>query len=147
MELKKSKQSRRIGVIANFKSIIGIVLLFEIINSGLLPKRLLIFELIPVFFLLCSYIIFFGKTGLWKFTHKPTQMLDEREIQITNRALRFSYIFFTIFSLSLFVVYNVLNIKINMVLVTSLIYTAHILPAYYISWTEERTIHDNLEND
>ena len=138
MELKKSIQSRKIGVLTNLSSLIAIVFFFECIRMGVLPKSSLIFELIPFFFLLFSYFIFFGKTGLWNFTHKSQKDLDEREIQLSNNSLRFSYLLFTISSLSIFVLYNVLGIDINMVLIASLIYLAHILPSYFIAWTEKR---------
>lgn len=140
MELKKSKQSRRFGILTNINSLIAIVLLFEFIRMGILPKGSLIFELIPFFFLLCSYFIFFGKTGLWKFTHKSQNDLDEREIQLSNNSLRFSYLVFTVLSLSIFILYNVLGLRINMVLIASLIYLAHILPSYFIAWTEKSVL-------
>ncbi len=137
MELKKSKQSRRFGILTNINSLIAIILLFECIRIGIIPKSSLVFELIPLFFLLFSYFIFFAKTGLWNFTHKSQKDLDEREIQLSNKSLRFSYLIFTISSLSIFVLYNILGISINMVLIASLIYLAHILPSYFIAWTEE----------
>ena len=105
MELKNSIQNRRLGIIINFKSLIALVLLFEFIRLGILPRYSLIFEIIPFLVLITSYIIYFGKTGLWKFTHKPVNQLDEREIQLSNQSLRFSYLIFTIFVLSLFIIY------------------------------------------
>ena len=140
MELKKSTQSRRVGILTNFNSLVAIVLLFEIIRIGILPTSSLIYLFIPFLFLIISYIAFFGKTGLWKFTHKSPKQLDEREIQLSNKSLRFSYILFTILSLGIFILYNVTGLSINMVLIVSLIYLAHILPAYFISWTEKSTI-------
>ncbi|MBU8893217.1 MAG: hypothetical protein KOO66_10590 [Bacteroidales bacterium] len=136
MELKTSKSNRRIGVILNFICITSIVLLFELIKLKRNPT-LLIYELIPLVILVIGYIIYFGKTGLWKFTHKSLNDLDERELQLSNKSLRFSYIIFTIFTLGLFLIYSVIELNINMVLVVSLLYLAHILPSYFISWTEE----------
>lgn len=139
MELTKSKLNRRIGVILNFACIILIVAFFELIKLGTFSKDFILIEIIPVILLITLYVIYFGKTGLWKFTHKSVSSLDEREIQLTNQALRFSYTLFTIISLSLFIIYNVLGLNINMVLIVSLIYLAHILPSYFISWTENIT--------
>lgn len=136
MELKKSVTNRRIGIILNFICLTTIILLFELIK----PKqnsKLLTYELIPLAILIIGYIIYFGKTGLWKFTHKSLSKLDEHEIQLTNKSLRFSYVIFTIITLSTFGIYSILELQINMVLITSLIYLAHILPSYYISWTEK----------
>ena len=140
MKLKHPKQIRRIGIIINFKSLVGLVILFELMKMGILSQKSIIFELIPFAILIISYIVYFGRTGLWKFTHKSVAKLDEREVQLSNRSLRFSYSVFTILSLSLFLIYNLLGIGINVVLIVSLIYIAHILPSYFISWTEKPII-------
>ena len=139
MELTTSKSNRRIGVIINFICLTVIVLLFELIKLKREPI-LLIYELIPFGIFILSYIIYFVKTGLWKFTHKSLNKLDEREIQLTNKSLRFSYSIFTIITLSLFMIYTLLGLQVNMVLVVSLLFLAHILPAYYISWTAKQII-------
>ncbi len=142
MKFKHTKQIRRIGIIINFKSLVAIVLFFEFIRTGIIPKKFIILELIPFAILLISYILYFGRTGIWNFTHKSTDKLDEREIQLTNQSLRFSYSVFTVITLSLFMIYTLLEIQVNMVLVVSLLYLAHILPSYFISWTEKSTINE-----
>ncbi len=142
MELKTSKSSRRIGVILNFICLTAIVLLFELIKLKQNPK-LLIYELFPLGIFVISYFIYFGKTGLWKFTHKSLNKLDEREIQLTNKSLRFSYFLFAVITLSLFMIYTLLGLQVNMVLMVSLLFLAHILPAYFISWTAKKIIEED----
>lgn len=62
---------------------------------------------------------------------------------LTNYSLRKAYSFFTISVLSLFVCYSLFNIQANMVLIMSLIYLAHILPAYIIGWTAKNIVEDD----
>ena len=140
MELNKSKTNRRLGIILNFLCLILIVLIYELVKSGILIQKYLLFEIAPVTLLIITDIILFGKTKLWKFTHKPYDKLDEREMQLSNQSLRFSYSFFIILSLGLLYTYNLWGIKINVLLIASLLYMAHTLPAYFISWTEKATI-------
>ena len=140
MELKTSKSKRRIGIIINFICLISIVFIYELIKSGIIIQKYLLLEIAPAALLIITDINYFGRTGLWKFTHKSVAKLDEREVQLSNRSLRFSYSVFTILSLSLFLIYNLLGIGINVVLIVSLIYIAHILPSYFISWTEKPII-------
>jgi hypothetical protein len=143
MELKTSKSNRRIGITINFICLILIVLIYELLKSGILIQKYLLLEIAPVALLIITDIMLFGKTKLWKFTHKPYDKLDEREKQLSNQSLRFSYSFFTIFSLALLYTYNLWGIKINIILIASLIYMAHTLPAYFISWTANKIIEEN----
>ncbi len=142
MELKKSKQIRRIGVTLNFSFLFLSALLFELIRFEMISAnyKSISLVLIPIVFI--THYNLFGKTGLWKFTHKKYKLLDEREIQLTNHALRFSFALFAVSILSYLLIFNWLDLKIHMVEIASFLYLAHILPAYYISWTEESTINE-----
>jgi len=140
MELKTSKSKRRIGIIINFICLISIVFIYELIKSGIIIQKYLLLEIAPAALLIITDIKLFWKTKLWKFTHKPYDKLDEREMQLSNQSLRFSYSFFTILSLALLYTYNLWGIKINLLLIGSLLYMAHTLPAYFLSWTEKPII-------
>lgn len=140
MEIKKSKTSRRIGVVINFLCLILNVLLYEFVRLESFPQKYLFVRLAIIIIIFITHFTFFGKTGLWKFTHKSTKLLDEREIELSNRALRFSYSMFAVLLLSFLLILNQLNISINIVEIISFLYLAHILPAYFISWTEKPSI-------
>jgi len=142
MDIKMPKSKRRMLIVINLICLVLLVLIFELIKSGFFTQKHLILEIAPIAILISTYIQLFGKTGLWKFTHKPYDKLDEREAQLSNRSLRFSYSFFTILSLALLYTYNLWGLKINVVLIASLLYLAHTLPAFFISWTEKAIIYE-----
>ena len=85
-----------------------------------------------------SLVVTYVKTGLWKFTHKSLDKLDEREVLLTSKSLRYAYSIFTIIVLGLLLSFSVIERQINIVLVVSLILVAHILPASVIAWTQKR---------
>jgi hypothetical protein len=106
MKIKMPKSERRMWIIINFLSLIIIVAIFEFIKSGFLTQKHLLFEIVPIALLVITNIILFGKTKIMRFTHKSYDKLDEREAQLSNRSLRFSYSFFAILSLGLLYTYN-----------------------------------------
>lgn len=137
MELNKSIKSRRVGVILNFLLLALIIFQNELIRFDLLPQNYKYLKIILIVFILITHFSFFGKTGLWKFTHKRKNDLDERELELSNQALRFSYSVFAVLIISFLYIFNWLNFKVTMIEIGSFLYLAHVLPAYYISWTEK----------
>ncbi len=137
MEMKKSIEKRRMGVILTLLSLGLMVFIFEygkieqwntvLQISGILSIIVFIASLIPTFF----------KTGLWKFIHKPLKELDEREIVLTSKSLRYAYSIFTVVVLSLLLILAITTLQIDVVLVAALILFAHLLPASVIAWTEK----------
>ncbi|MEA3445079.1 MAG: hypothetical protein U9R19_10185 [Bacteroidota bacterium] len=142
MEFKKSIRKRRIGVVITFLSLLCAVSIFEYGKTGQWNIILQIAGIISLITFLVSVGITFYKTGLWKFTHKPIEKLDEREIALTSKSLRYAYAIFTVIVLLLLLSFSLIEKPINVVLVASLIIFAHILPASIIAWTEE-----NFENE
>jgi hypothetical protein len=91
-----------------------------------------------------SFIMVHIKTRLWHLGHARTDDLDERQIQITHESLRHSYIYFTIISLTIFLVADVYRqfpinaTEITMTpMIAGLIYLAHTLPSSVLAWTEK----------
>lgn len=83
------------------------------------------------------------KSGLWKLTHSRTEILDERQLQVTHNAISRSYGIFAIVCLVIMLLHAVLyrlvpgvNFIITVPLAVSLIYLAHTLPASILTWTE-----------
>ena len=141
-----SKRSRRMLIISNYLSLIIMEILyyFALIRSNL-PH---FFDFIGIFMLIITGVTFvyvYVKTGLWKLTHSKTDKLDERQIELTHRALSKSYALFAVLCLSIMMIHATLYrllpenfFIITMPLVAGLIYCSHILPASIIAWGDEK---------
>jgi len=138
MEQNKSLSRRRLGVIITFLSLFGIVSIFEYGISQQWNGILKIAEFTLLLIFIISLVLTYLKTGLWKFTHKSLAELDEREIALTSKSLRYAYAIFTIFLLILLFSYSIFDYRLSIVLVTSLILFAHLLPASVIAWTDSK---------
>ena len=133
-----SKTSRRVWVVINYLSLIMLIILYRF---GHLKgwNVLIVVSLIVVFILLqLSFTKLYKKTGLWKLVHTSVKELDEREIQLTHEALRYSYSIFVITCLLIIFIASILEIDmiIDVVSGVALLYLAHTLPASVIAWTE-----------
>ncbi len=135
--MKKSIKKRRIGVIFTLLSLCSMVLIFEYCKIEQRDSAIIAIEIIPIIIFIVSFILTFIKTGLWGFIHKPLKKLDEREIALTSKSLRYAYGIFTVVTLILLLSLAITYTQIDVVLVASLILFAHILPASYIAWTEK----------
>ncbi len=137
MEIRKSVKKRRIGVIFTLLSLCSMVLLFEYCKVEQRDSAMIAIEIIPFTIFLVSFIVTFIKTGLWGFIHKPLKKLDEREIAVTSKSLRYAYSIFAVVVLFILLSIATTNLQVDVVLVASLILFAHILPASVIAWTEK----------
>lgn len=97
----------------------------------------IVIEIIAIIIFSASFALTFIKTGLWRFIHKPLKKLDEREITLTSKSLRYAYGIFTVIVLVLLLSFAITDTPIDVVIVASLILFAHILPASIIAWTEK----------
>jgi len=140
MELNKSLNKRRFGVIVTLLSLISIVSIFEYGRLEQWNAVLQIFSIILIVVFIISFVFTFIKTGLWRFTHKPLKNLDEREIKLTSKSLRYAYSFFTIVVLLLLLSFALFEKPIHVVFVVFLILFAHLLPASVIAWSEKTVI-------
>ncbi len=137
MELQKSIKNRRVGVILTYISLFIIVLIFEYCSVRKWTNILITIEIISIVVLLLSFVFTYLKTGLWRFIHKPLKKLDEREIALTSKSLRYAYGIFTVIILFLLLSFTLTGMTLNIVIIVSLIVFAHILPASIIAWTEK----------
>ena len=137
MEMKKSIKKRRIGVIFTLLSLCSMVLIFEYCKIEQRDSAIIAIEIIPIIIFIVSFILTFIKTGLWGFIHKPLKKLDEREIALTSKSLRYAYGIFTVVTLILLLSLAITYTQIDVVIVVSQILFAHILPACCIAWTEK----------
>ena len=125
---------RRYGVVITLLSLLSTAIIFEYWKNGHLNAILKISEFISLIVLVISITITYINTGLWKFTHTSLEKLDEREVALTSKSLRYAYSIFTIIVLILLLSFSIVEKPINIVLVTSLILLAHLLPASVIIW-------------
>ncbi len=140
MEQKKSISKRRLGVVITFISLFSIVSIFEYGRIEHLLEQNIILQIagiISLIVFILSIVFTFIKTGLWKFTHKSLDKLDEREIALTSKSLRYAYGIFTVFLLLLLFSFSIFDKHLSIILVASLIIFAHLLPASVIAWTEK----------
>jgi len=92
-----------------------------------------------------TFFLAHWKTGLWHLTHARSDVLDERQLQVTHDALSRSYGVFAVISLAIMmthaVVYGLvpsLDFVLSVPLVVSLLYLAHTLPGSFLAWSETR---------
>ncbi|MCK5776046.1 MAG: hypothetical protein KAH25_07720 [Bacteroidales bacterium] len=131
-----NNKKARIGVILFSVNLFSIVFLFEYVTHAtaifnwLMP--ILLLSLIVIF------VMAFIKTGLWRFTHKNIDELDEREVALTAKASKTAYAIFSIFIIVLLFVNVFMGLSLSIVGVVCLLLFAHILPASIIVWTQNR---------
>ena len=135
--MKKSTTNRRIGVVITLLSLVSMVCIFEYFKIEQRGYTVLAFEIPLILIFLVSFILTFIKTGLWAFIHKPLKKLDEREIALTSKSLRYAYAIFSVVTLFLLLSFAITQTQIDVVMVASLILFAHLLPASIIAWTEK----------
>ena len=137
MKMRESIKKRRVGVIFTLLSLISMVLIYEYCKIYQRDSIIIAIVIIPIIIFIVSFIVTFVRTGLWVFVHKPIKKLDEREVVITSKSLRYAYGIFTVVTLILLLSLAITHTPIDVVLVASLILFAHLLPASYIAWTEK----------
>ena len=133
-------QNRRIGVMINYIALLMTIVFFELTKYGIGIPHWAGFILIGVFLiiLILSFIYVYVKSGLWNLTHKKTENLDEREIQVVTQAIRISYTIFTITVIVMVYLFAIIGLgTIDVVVAATLLYLAHIIPSSILAWTEK----------
>ena len=138
MNARFSKKKRRIIISLNFISLILAILVYEWFKSSIFSAFTLLILALLLAMVLWSFIVVFGRTGLWSKTHLNQKNLDEREIQVHSNALRLSYSIFVVVTLLVVYGYALMEREpIDVVITGGLLYLAHVLPASIIGWTEK----------
>lgn len=130
------RNARRFGIVIIYLSLAGIALNFELFIKTSTDNLYLAFEI--CLFMLFAITFYFSmvKTGFWQLAHRHPQKLDEREISVTNNALRSSYAIFTILILLYLLASHLLEYSIGMPSIAALILLAHLLPSSALAWKE-----------
>jgi hypothetical protein len=129
---------KKSGIILNLACVVIIVIHFELVRLNNWNPQLLIYEIIPILVLIITYIKAIKNTGLWKLIHLPAKEMNETDRAAYLMAINEAYIYFSIFTSAVLILYTVCKIGLNMVMVMALVYLAHILPAYFLGWTKEK---------
>ena len=126
------------AVVINYVSLVLMLMIFYAVQLLGMNNIFIIVEVIPLVAIIISFNFAFKKSGLWKLVHRSQNKLDERELQIVHKAIRYSYSIFVIISLVLIYLFAVAEGKpIDVLLAASLIYLAHTLPAAVIAFSGE----------
>lgn len=138
MNKQISRASRRFWVIINYLGIFMILGFFYSGKASGWSPAFTIAILLVASVLVISFIYGFGITHLWKLVHTSTRKLDERQIQVVNRALKVSYSVFAVSILLIVYLYALIIEKpIDVVMAICMLYLAHTLPAAVLAWTEK----------
>lgn len=132
------KKKNTTAVVINYVSLILMLVIFYAVHWLGLNRIFIIFEILPLCAIIISFNYAFNKSGLWKLVHKSQKTLDERELHIVHKAIKYSYSMFVIICLVLIFLFAVAEGRpIDVLLATSLIYLAHTLPAAVISFSAD----------
>ncbi len=132
------KSINKSAVVINYVSLILMLVIFYAVHWLGLNKIFIIVETIPLIVIIISFNFAFKRSGLWRLVHRSQKKLDERELQLVHKAVKYSYAMFVIISLALILLFAIAEGRpIDMLLATSLIYLAHTLPAAVIAFSGE----------
>lgn len=111
---------KRTTVVLNILSLITLVLFFELVQAREWNPQILIYETIPILVLIITYFRIYFQGRSWKKKNST------------------SYSIFSISIVSLLMIYHLLNLDLNMILIVSVLYLAHLVPAYLIPWNNPK---------
>lgn len=133
-----SKSKRRNWIFLNFFSLALILVFFYAGKYFEMPVLFFTGGTIALVLLIISFRNGFVKTKLWRMVHSKKEDLDERQTAVVLNALRFSYVAFVILCLVIIYGFALVNRgPINVLIAACLLYSAHVLPAVIIGWTEK----------
>lgn len=142
MEREMSTRKRRIGVVVNYLSILLILALFYMGKHAGWSVPLIMGEIAALALSVASFIVVHFRTQLWALVHAPIQDLDERQLQVTDKSLRYAYSIFSVICLLIlaYCFYGLMGSRdsaMGALALFSLIYLAHTLPSSIIACMEK----------
>lgn len=138
--MNKKHLLRKAGMTLCILSLTSGVILFETSSKESWNTLFTGIEIMLGLIFIFTFIWTYLQSGIWSFTHKKIEKLDEREITLNDNALRTAYAIFSILVLALLVFYSTQEIIPGIVSSVALILIAHILPASIIVWKEKDII-------
>jgi hypothetical protein len=123
----------RIAIILNITSLVSLVVFFELLKANNRNLELLIYGIVPLLVLLITFVKFYIISGLWNHLRKINK---EKRKEMALESIATSYSIFTITIIITLMIYHFFNVPLNMILISSLLYLAHIIPAYLANWNK-----------
>lgn len=138
MKKSISRKKRRKMIIINYLSLIIFLVIYYLGKYFNWPKPLVVGEIISIIILISSFYLGFIRTKLWKFVHVSENKLDERQILINLKALKYSYSIFVIICLLIIYSFAIADQgPLDVLIAFCLLYLAHTLPAAICGWMEK----------
>ena len=139
MEREMATTTRRVGVALNYLSILLALAFFYMGKHGGWDVPLVIGEVAALATAAGTFVVFHFRSRLWKLIHAPIRELDERELQLTDKSLRYAYSIYSITCLLIlaYCFYGLAegrDLAMGALVLACLIYLAHTLPAAIIAW-------------
>jgi len=127
-------KKRKIGISLNILSSIALITLFEygVITEFSIYLIIILLSLAIIFF--TTYFVSIIASGSWKFIHKKTAEMDERELNQNKDIIQLSYSIFSIFVLASLLMIFLLSYSLSMPIIAFYIYLAHIIPSAIAGW-------------
>ncbi|MCD6345983.1 MAG: hypothetical protein J7L96_01040 [Bacteroidales bacterium] len=135
MPEKRKNNLQKISIVVHLISLLGLMSCFEFRSQ--LGSWFELTSAISLGLWMLSFYFSFNKTGLWKFTHTKVRDLDERELIVTSKAIRFGYSVLAIVTAILLFIYALTPIQAHVFVAAIILYLAHVLPAVYLGWKGE----------
>ncbi|MBN2542449.1 hypothetical protein JXI42_06240 [bacterium] len=134
MEEGRTPKGRRAGIVINYLCLAIIVILFYIGEFFEYRTWIIISQLVALVLGILTFLLVYIKTGLWKLVHSKIEKLDEREVHLVDKGLRYAYAIMSVTLLIIIYVTSFMKTSVGMVPAICLVYLAHILPASAIAW-------------
>ncbi|MEA1877404.1 MAG: hypothetical protein U9N86_11115 [Bacteroidota bacterium] len=131
----KQNKLQKTSIIVHLFSLAGLVLAINLRHQ--LGSWIEIILPISLGLWMFTFYFSFNKTGLFNFTHTKLTSLDERELAVTSKAIRFAYSVFSILILILLFFYALTSATVHTIVAGVMVYVAHVLPAVYLGWKGE----------
>ena len=136
--MENQKAKNRMWISLNLVSFIFLLLLFYLGKYNQWKSVYIIGSIAALLVFIVSVYTGFIKTNFWKIVHSTSKNLDEREVSIVLKAVKYSYSIFAILCIILIYVLAFTHfIMVDVVLGGGLLYLAHILPAAVVGWNEK----------
>lgn len=139
MSKSLSRTQRRLGVLINYASLTMVLLCSYVGEFAEWSYIMIVCVVVSIALVVITLFRYHIRTGLWRLVHSKVDSLDERQIQVTHEALRYSYSIFTITCLAVLLWKSVFQGRDpNLIIIFAvLLYLAHTLPSSIIAWTEK----------
>ena len=148
MNLVPTVETRRLGVVIHYVSIVILLICIHIVLSDFISLPVIIFAVVSLVAAIISFVVVYLAPKLWRFTWTKPDQLDEREMQVNREAFRRAYL--TTITVGLIAAIATIIIKnsyfseqsflekrsYNAVpLMFALVHFAKTLPASILAWT------------